>query len=224
MELICNMSKPMYKTWWFFAIVILFFIVVIATSGEDDVDVEPGNEVGMGTGEDAGVDTEVAEQTDDKGIKAGTYKVGTDILAGEYLIISEDYAYIEVSKDSTGDLESIIFNENLMSASHMYATIREGEYLKVTGATIYPVDSAPSIVPKDGVYRNGQYKVGSDIPAGEYKYTLDSSDGFGYIEVNKSSDHDLMQIVSNDNPEADGYITVSDGQYLSITNMYIETK
>lgn len=168
-------------------------------------------------------DTTTSEE--DKGIKEGTYKIGTDLEAGEYLIISNSLmGYVEVTKDSTGALESIIYNANLTQNGHMYATVADGEYLKVTGSTIYKVNEAPSVVPKDGVYKNGQYKVGVDIPAGEYKYVLDSALGLGYVEVSKSSRHNLLEIVTNDNPQADGYITVTDGQYLTLQDVYIEVK
>ena len=54
-----------------------------------------------------------------KKIKAGTYKIGKDIPAGEYLVISKSMAYIQCSNDSTGKLESIVFNDNLRSKSEI---------------------------------------------------------------------------------------------------------
>ena len=79
------------------------------------------------------------EETTSKGIKAGTYKVGTDMQAGEYIFIaSSALGYVECTTDSTGNLESIVFNDNVKG--NVYLTVNDGEYLKATGGTLYPVE------------------------------------------------------------------------------------
>ncbi|MBW6411166.1 hypothetical protein [Clostridium weizhouense] len=160
------------------------------------------------------------EAKKDNKIKSGTYKVGTDIPAGEYLVISKSIGYIECAKDSKGQLDSIIFNENLTSGSNSYVTLNDGEYFKVTGGEMYTVAEAPSIIPKDGLYKDGMYKVGQDIPAGEYKIKL--TGGIGYTEVSSNSRHQLNNIISNENVQADTYLTVQDGQYLKLSGVEIQ--
>lgn len=165
------------------------------------------------------------KKEDDKALKSGTYKVGTDLKAGEYLVKTDSpIGYIEVAKDSTGALGSIIFNATPTQGSHIYVTVQDGQYFKVDGSKFYSVADAPSVIPQDGIYKDGQFKVGTDIPAGEYKYVLDSESGIGYIEVSKNSSHDIGTIVTNETPQADGYITVTDGQYLTLQDVYIKTK
>lgn len=167
----------------------------------------------------------IANQEKSKAIKSGTYKVGTDLDAGEYLVVADAFMVnVEVSKDSTGTQDSIVFNATPSPRAHIYATVQDGEFFKVDGGTIYPVADAPSLIPNDGVYKNGQFKVGTDIPAGEYKYVLESTAGIGYLEISSNSRHDLTAIVSNDTPRSDGFITVSDGQYLTLQDVYIESK
>ena len=162
------------------------------------------------------------EETTSKGIKAGTYKVGTDMQAGEYIFIaSSALGYVECTTDSTGNLESIVFNDNVKG--NVYLTVNDGEYLKATGGTLYPVEEAPSIVPSDGVYKDGMYKVGKDIPAGEYKIILTDTIGMGYYEVSTDSRHGIESIVTNENVQADTYLTISDGQYLKISGVEINT-
>lgn len=153
-------------------------------------------------------------------IKAGTYKIGKDIPAGEYLVISKNMTYIECTKDSTGALESIVFNDNLTSKSNSYITLNDGEYFKLTGGEMYPAAEAPSIIPSDGLYKDGMYKVGQDIPAGEYKVKLTGD--MGYTEVSTNSRHQLGSIVTNENVQADTYLTVQDGQYLKMTGVQIQ--
>ena len=66
------------------------------------------------------------------------------------------------------------------------------------------------------------FKVGKDIPAGEYKVILDSTIGMGYLEVSSNSSHQLSSIVTNENVTADTYITVKDGQYLKLNDVKIQ--
>lgn len=63
-------------------------------------------------------------------------------------------------------------------------------------------------------YGAGTYKVGTDMPAGEYKLTTNSG-RMGYWKVTASSAPDA-QIIGNDNFTSSTYVTVSDGQYLEI--------
>ena len=236
-------KKPFYKKWWVWLIAI---VILIGIFGGGEEDTEQADSTTNQT-ETASTDTEAKDtsespskteseakdepkeepkeepkKVDDGKIDSGTYKVGTDLDAGEYLVIASGMGYIENSKDSTGSLESIIFNENLTDGYHSFVTLNDGEYFKLQGAEMYPIDKAPSVVPEDGLYENGMYRVGKDIPAGEYKVVLDSAIGMGYLEVNSSSRHSLDTIVTNENVQADMYITVKDGQYLTLQDLKIQ--
>ncbi len=221
-------KKPFYKKWWFWLIVIII-IIILATSGGDDEEDKNQTE-NQTTNVENEPDTNKKDKLKEKEgkasegrIKSGTYKVGTDIPSGEYLVFADDMGYIESAKDSTGNLESIIFNDNL-DDSHSYVTLHDGEYFKLQGAYMYPIDKAPSVIPKDGEYEDGMYRVGIDIPAGEYKVILDDDTGMGYYEVSKDSTHQLDSIITNENVQADTYLTVSDGQYLKLQGVEIRTK
>ena len=73
-------------------------------------------------------------------ISSGTYKIGDDIPAGEYLVFANGSSYIECAIDSTGQIDSIIFNENLMNGAHTYVTLNAGEYFKLQNGEMYPVE------------------------------------------------------------------------------------
>lgn len=65
-------------------------------------------------------------------------------------------------------------------------------------------------------YSSGQYKVGTDIPSGEY--VLFASDGKGYFCL--SSDGNADDIIVNDNFEYNSILTINDGEYLNLTRCY----
>ena len=241
-----KVKKPFYKKWWVWLIAVIV-IIAIATNGEDgevvkedvakkvessatitnkEKDNAKANE--DETDVNDGAEEEVVEKEKEEevattsALKAGTYKVGTDISAGEYLVFSNGHAYIESSSDSSGNLESIIFNDNLMNGAHSYVTLKDGEYFKMTGGEMYLVEDAESVIPEDGLYQDGMYKVGNDIPAGEYKVILTGNLGMGYLEVSSDSSHQLGSIITNDNVQADTYITVKEGQYLKLQGLEIQ--
>lgn len=157
-------------------------------------------------------------QADDS-IKAGMYKVGTDIQAGEYILFasSGQTSYLQVSADSSGTLDSIITNDNFKG--NIYITVADGQYIEFTKAKMFPVDKAPVLQPVDGKYPEGMYKVGRDIIAGEYKVVSDG--GTSYLEVATDSSGVLESIVTNDNFTGEKYITIQDGQYIKLSRCHI---
>ena len=68
----------------------------------------------------------------------------------------------------------------------------------------------------EGVYGPGTYKVGADIPAGEYKLTATESDYRGYYEVKDDMSSD-GGILSNSLFDGTEYVEVRTGEYLSVT-------
>lgn len=145
----------------------------------------------------------------------GQYKVGEDLPAGEYYVKCDgSNLYVEVASDSSGELDSIIYNLN--TAGGVYITVEDGEYLEISGGNLYELDKAPDRGPEDGYYKEGMYKVGEDIPAGEYN--VESTGDLAYIEVATDSRHQIEDIITNDNFENNKFITIEDGQYLTLSN------
>lgn len=67
-------------------------------------------------------------------LSGGMYKVGVDIEAGEYKVTPDGDGYYEVDSSSVGTLDSIVANENF--SSDVYVTVSDGQYLKLSGATL----------------------------------------------------------------------------------------
>lgn len=79
----------------------------------------------------------------------GTYKVGTDIDAGEYKLTAaeEDYhGYYEVKTDSSADGEMV---GNSMFETTEYVSVEDGQYLIVKRATFVMSKSTVVAVPKE---------------------------------------------------------------------------
>lgn len=139
----------------------------------------------------------------------GQFKVGTDLTAGEYLAVGT--GYVEVAKDSSGNVYGILINDNIVDAQR-YIVANDGEYVKLTGdIKLYLATDAPKFSTKDGL-PSGEFKTGVDIPAGEYKINLEAG---GYFAVTRDARH---AIVKNQFTNEGGsfYVTVADGQYLQI--------
>ncbi len=144
-------------------------------------------------------------------VSAGQYKVGIDIEPGEYLVLADsDSGYFSVSTDAAG--KDIEFNDNFKYNS--YITIKSGEYLKLSRCSAYPVDKNEIELDKNG---EGMFRVGIDLPAGEYKLIADSDSGY-YCVYSDSRQED---IVANDNFSGQSYITVTDGEYLKLSRCHI---
>ncbi len=222
-------KKPFYKKWWVWLIAV---IIVIGVSGESESGKEEGN-----VADNAAGNINVEEQAENqqgesngeaeakpedkkvKPIKSGTYKVGSDLTPGEYLFFAKGMDMLNAQVIALEHLESIVFNDNVKG--HLYLTVNEGEYLKITGGEMYPVVEAPSVVPEDRLYKDGMYKVGQDIPGGEHKIIL-TSDFMGYYEVSADSRHDLYSIITNENVQGDTYLTIQDGQYIKLNGVQIQ--
>lgn len=155
--------------------------------------------------------------------KGGMYKVGTDIPAGEYFIKATDKdigGYFAICSDSSGDLSSIIAND--MFKTFVYVTVKSGEYLEVSFAKFIKAANAPSDLASGSKVGDGMYKIGRDLPAGEYK--IYSTSDYGYYCVYKNSRHRLDDIVKNDLFDGTRYVTVKEGQYLYLSDAYIKLK
>jgi len=207
--------NPLKK--WVAAIGICFVMFVMGVSNSTPSSNNSSQTTSTSAGNTVSVEAQkepVQQTPKSNAIKQGQYKVGSDIPAGDYVLIANGgSAYFQISTDSSGTLDSIIANDNFTSRS--IVSVGEGQYFEFRGCSAYPYAQAPAVQPKDNVLEAGMYKVGTDIPAGEYK--VESTGSSGYLEVSSNSSHSLNAIVANDNFQGSKYITVKDGQYLKLS-------
>lgn len=143
----------------------------------------------------------------------GVYKVGKDLPAGEYLLISYDDQYVGgymcVSSDSNQN--DIIHNE-LFLTFH-YITVENGQYLELTRCGAVSVEEDLLTFKSYDDLGPGMYRIGTDIPAGEYKLIADKDAIAAYSCIYDNSTAS-RKIISNDIINNNAYVTVKQGQYL----------
>lgn len=151
--------------------------------------------------------TQVPMGTPENPYMPGMYKVGSDLPAGEYCFVaSGGTGYACVSEDSNQD--DILENE--MFEHTWFVTVSDGQYLETSRCGFVVAEDVVLNIEPDGSFEEGMYRVGIDIPAGEYKLTTDDS---GYYCIYKNS-VPPFDIVSNDIFDGSSYVTVKNGQYL----------
>jgi hypothetical protein len=148
-------------------------------------------------------------------IKAGMYKVGSEVVAGEYVVeATGNNGYFQISSDSSGEFDSIIVNDNLNKGEFGYVIINDGDYIQLQNCRMYLSDEK-TIQPADlEKIPSSTYKIGKDLPAGEYKLTVKQQPA--YWERSKNPRDSIYGIIANDNIDNSAYVTVSDGEYFKI--------
>ena len=145
------------------------------------------------------------------GYGSGSYRVGKDIPAGEYKLKASSSSYYCVYPDLTKS--DILENGNFTTVA--YITLSEGQLFELNRGSCVPIEGASATETLTG---DGIYKVGLDLPAGQYRLTQDSSGTSAYYAVLSTVDATTRHnIVDNDNFENVSYIEVRDGQYLELS-------
>lgn len=230
-------KKLIFKKWWHWVIIIVVLVIIgvsiIGCNNEEPSDAASGNAVeadadkkteekAEDTATEAPTEKPTEEPVDFTKIEAGIYKIGTDMPAGEYKLFtdSKGTAYFEINKDNSGEATSIIANDNYFNFT--YVTLQDGQYFEFSDAYAVPIAEAMAYELVEGKYIPGFYKIGFDIPAGEYKLIFDTNNLYGYYARLTDSNHTLDSMIINDNFDEDKNITLNDGEYLHITGSYIE--
>lgn len=139
-----------------------------------------------------------------------TYKIGTDMPSGEYVLFTDSSGYFSVSSDSSGN--NILFNDNFKNNS--IVTVKSGEYLELSRCYAERIEDVTSL----STNADGMFLVGKHLSAGEYKL---QATGKGYYCIYSDSRH--KEIVDNDNFENTTYVSVRNGQYLLLSRAKISS-
>lgn len=145
---------------------------------------------------------------------ASMYRVGTDIPAGDYYAVVENSKrgggyYCKYSDSTQDDIE-----DNGNFDSFTFFRCYDGQYLELTRCRITSIENAPVYSTSSGIYGVGTYRVGIDMPAGEYKFIATKNNYDGYYCVYNDITYDSID--NNGIFENVAYYTVKNGQYLRL--------
>jgi hypothetical protein len=167
-----------------------------------------------GSDADAKADTKADEADKKVAFQGdGDFEVGTDVKPGTYRTTgnTDDLCYWERAKDASGEMDSILANDNVSGTS--YVTIPAGDKLfKTSGCKDWEaVDTKASGTPAAQIKGNGgMHRVGVDIAPGTYKST-GNTDDLCYWERTKDASHSMDAIVANNNVSGTGVVTIAAG-------------
>lgn len=190
---------------------------LLGSSGSSD-DTEDDEAVGFIGGKKGGSSERISESSQPTTRSLGKnvygesiYKVGTDIPAGKYkLFVDRGRAYYAVCNDANCD--DIVANDNFYGQA--YIEIHNGQFLELTRCSAVPLDEAAMF---DGtIYTSGEYLVGREIPAGEYKLQADNG-ARGYYALETFASDGSRDTDTNDNFTNAAYIQASNGQILVLS-------
>ncbi|MDG4864309.1 hypothetical protein P8605_39820 [Streptomyces sp. T-3] len=182
-------------------------------SSDQKGDGKTGDKAADKTGDKTGDKAEKKKEETKPAIAGeGDFQVGSDVKPGTYRTTgnTDGMCYWERAKDSKGELESILANDNVAGTS--YVTIAAGDKLfKSSGCKDWTaVDEKAKGTPPGGPLKGdgGMYKVGVDIAPGTYK-SSGNTDDMCYWERAKDAEHGLDSIAANDNVSGNAVVTIT---------------
>lgn len=160
-----------------------------------------------------------AEKERKRTYKAGSYKVGSNINAGTYIISGS--GYYEVCTQADCDILSgkLLYNDNFKNRA--VVILQNGQYFNFKGSGLIYKEEGYDTTLQNKITGAGYYRVGKDIEAGEYRL-----EGRGYYAIctKPSCVISKRELLKNDNLTNGGYINVKNGQYLVISGSLTGSK
>ncbi|WP_010289141.1 SH3 domain-containing protein [Kurthia massiliensis] len=148
------------------------------------------------------------------------YKVGVDLPAGEYKLYTDAYGSVGVYEDAAKSIGVAGFTFRNFG----YVTVENGQYVQFEDAFAVPIaDAKPyNLEENEGKYSSGLYKVGYDIPSGQYDlYRMRT--GYGhvtqYVEANKRN-VTFSEKFDDDNENYIGTYTIASYGYVEFEEAY----
>ena len=140
------------------------------------------------------------------------YRLGGYYQSGEYVAVvdeGEDSGYYSVTMEANPDIIVRIGCVN-QGELEIFDTL-DGKYISFTHCKAYTLDQAPEVKKtEDGAYPEGIYKIGVQIPAGEYVVRGNAPAVQILADLNEDSDSGVAYFRSNKSAIA----TVKDGEYI----------
>jgi hypothetical protein len=126
------------------ALIIIGVIIVISVIAGIAGGGDSGTSVATNTNTEVGATPAAIpqEKSSAKFLKAGMYKVGSELPSGEYIIeATGNQAYYEVSSNSSGEFDSIIVNDTFDKGAFAYIILQDGDYITDPATVILTTDN-----------------------------------------------------------------------------------
>jgi len=137
-------------------------------------------------------------------VKTGVHLVGSDIQPGVYVRQAGEQCYWARLSGLTGDLDSIIANEN--SEGQIYIEVQPSDVALETGCDLLPLEQVPPPSELLTTLPAGMYLVGRDIGPGVYSGQAEGGQCYWARLSNLAGD--LDGIIANDNAQGQFFIEV----------------
>ncbi len=148
----------------------------------------------------------------------GQYKIGEEIPAGEYVFFATG-KYSGSFKETTDSNGSDKVDSEYYDYCMIY-TLTEGNYIEISNSIAVPFADVTELVTNKG---SGMFKVGTHIPAGEYRLVNTSTSGGSCQIWSTSNLGNRDDKIDSDYFSNATYITVHDGEYLILNNaLFVE--
>ncbi|KUO18950.1 hypothetical protein [Streptomyces dysideae] len=141
----------------------------------------------------------------------GDFQVGTDIKPGTYRTTgnSDGLCYWERAKDSSGELDSLLANDNVTGTSYVTVKATDKIFSSSGCGDWEAVDEKAKGTPATKMSGDGgMFRVGADIVPGTYKSTGNTDDAC-YWERTKDAEHRVESIIANNNVTGTAVVTIS---------------
>lgn len=151
----------------------------------------------------------------------GKYLVGVDLPAGDYIIYENNFLFdgilagsYKIYSSSAADAKKIC---SKTVGNWSFISLEDGQYIDLNRCYLYDISKTDLVNTKT----DGEFRVGIDIPAGEYRlretsslncYSVDS----GYTAYDKTVGFHMV--------DGQDYVTVEDGQLLDLAGCVIDEK
>ncbi len=138
-------------------------------------------------------------------LSAGTYLVGEDLPAGQYVAINDGYCYVKIGADPN-------MNTLYASESTSYCIpfeVKNGDWIYSAKGMIYSIDDI-----KLDLSKSGMYVVGKHIKEGNYKL---EARGRGYYCITRGMLGENNKIEKNDLFDSVAYVSLKNGQCILIS-------
>ena len=139
----------------------------------------------------------------------GSYKVGSDVEVGEYLLVAPDgFGSVTVSEDE--EKTSVKISKSFPDSA--IVNLVEGDRIELTGASARICEPGQ----KPDFSKGGSFKAGIHFDSGTYSIVPIEGEGNGYFRI--YGDTSYKSIKAEGPVSAETQVTVEDGNVLELTN------